>query len=446
MADQDLSQLTHVEAEKTVLGSILMDNQSIYQCGDIQVEDFFLTSHRQLFAGMKLLVEQNLPVDVITLSNHLQNTGQLKVIGDVTYIASLIDGVVGGSIHHVVKIVKDLALRRRHVQLCNAAISQAFDLSDTTENCIAVTSDRIMTLAGKSQHNRSYRMSEYSEGVYADIERLSEVDPTKNIGLPTGIKRLDDFTTGIRPGELWILGSWTGSGKTALLAQMVAACAGVGRPALWFTQEMSRRAVLLRLIPALTNGTITARKVRRPYDMSRSELELFRQTKSVIDKWPLYVNDATSLDITHLVAHARMMIQQHHVELVAVDYLQLLRAEAPNRYERVTKISEALRELSKKTNVPVVVVSQLSRPEDKKIRPPRPFDLKESGNVENDAHVIILPYRPQDKEGHFTKEDVIIIGKQREGPTGSVPVEFSTSTLTFDPRDDGRTNEQEGMF
>jgi replicative DNA helicase len=173
-------------------------------------------------------------------------------------------------------------------------------------------------------------------------------------------------------------------------------------------------------------------------------MKVFRETQAVIDTWPLWVNDATSLDIGQLAAHAQMMIRREKIKLIAVDYLQLLKAEAQTRYDRVTKVSESLRELAKYTGVPVIVVSQLSRPEDKKIRPPRPFDLKEAGSIENDAHVIIMPYRPQDRDGHFTGEDLIIVGKQREGPTGSVKVRFSTNTLTFDPR--GEDEEIGEMF
>jgi replicative DNA helicase len=438
----DLSKLTNLDSERSILGTILVNPESIFQCGDLRNEYFFLDPHQIIFDRMRTMSVMGTVIEPISVCDRLRADNQLVKIGDAPYIASLIDWASANIDYHLRSVI-DSYVRRSHVNLCNSAIQQAFDLSETTESCISFTHDQLLRIAGSGNH-KSALFKDFSFDVYSEIKRLSATSPYESIGLTTGIPSLDRATTGIRAGEFWVLGSWTGSGKTALLTQIVAANARNEVPLLWFTQEMTKRQVMLRIIPGLTAGRIRAKDLRNPRNMSASELALFAETQQVVDKWPLWVNDTTTLDVANLSAHARMMIQQHGIKLVAVDYLQLLKADAPNRYERFTKVSETLRELSKSTGVPVIVVSQLSRPEDKKLRPPRPFDLKECGNIENDAHVIIMPYRPQDRDGHYTLEDVISVGKQREGPTGTVKVQFSTTTLTFDPR--GEDEELGGMF
>lgn len=436
----DLSKLADVNAERAILGAVLLDNQALYHCAALGREDFSVPANQKIYTAMATLARSGKPIDPISVFDQLRSSNASV---DLEYVADLIDGVCISDISHTVRIVSQFGLRRRYVSVCKTSAELAFDLSESADDCISITHDRLLKLVGDGKH-KSHILKDYSFDVYADIERLSNTSPYESIGLPTGIKRLDNATTGLRPGEYWVLGSWTGSGKTACVTQVIVENAKKDIPVLWFTQEMTKRQVMLRMIPGLTEGVVRAKDLRNPRNMSAAQMKVFRETQAVIDTWPLWVNDATSLDIGQLVAHAQMMIRREKIKLIAVDYLQLLKAEAQTRYDRVTKVSESLRELAKYTGVPVIVVSQLSRPEDKKIRPPRPFDLKEAGSIENDAHVIIMPYRPQDRDGHFTGEDLIIVGKQREGPTGSVKVRFSTNTLTFDPR--GEDEEIGEMF
>jgi replicative DNA helicase len=257
------------------------------------------------------------------------------------------------------------------------------------------------------------------------------------------------MTTGLRPGELWILASWTGEGKTVLATQIIVENVKRNIPVLWFTHEMNRRQVLLRMIPQITDGVVKGRHLRDPRNMTPGHMAAFESTQAVIDTWPLWVNDAASMDIGHLFAHAMAMVKQHKIRLIAVDYLQLVKGRGDSRYDKVSDVSNTLRELAKNSGVPILAVSQMARPENRDKRQPRIFDLKESGSIEQDAHVIIMPYRPQDKDGHYSGEDLIVIGKQREGPTGVVQVRFDSLTLTFQPRgkeDYERHGEESSMF
>ena len=160
----------------------------------------------------------------------------------------------------------------------------------------------------------------------------------------------------------------------------------------------------------------------------------FDRAQKTMDDWPLWVNDASSQDIMGLYSHALMMVKRHGIKLIVVDYLQLVKGRGERNYERVSDVSNQLRELAKNSGVPVLVVSQLSRAENREKRTPRIFDLKESGSIENDSHVILLPYRPQEKDGRYSGEDLLIVGKMREGQTGVVQARFDSLTLTFQPR------------
>ena len=441
--DFDLSQLTDLSAEKSILGAILIDNNALYQTFSMEPDDFFVASHRNIFISMRDLAMSGAKIDAFMIANYLRSSDP-PVNVSVDVIASLIDGVFEARVENLVKIVHSLGLRRRFVLNCKRCADMAFDLSERTEDCIAVAHDRMLELAGDGTR-KSYSIKEFSFDVYAKIRKTANTSPDLTIGLTTGIDRLDRVTTGLRPGEYWVMGSWTGSGKTALLTQTIQANASREIPVLWFTQEMTRQQVLLRLIPKLSDGVVRARDLRDPRNMTGAQLKVFDDTQAIIDRWPLFINDATSLDIVHLVAHAQMMVRREKIQLIGVDYLQLLNAQgADSRKERATAVSCGLRELAKSTGVPVLVVSQLSRPEDKKVRPPRLFDLKESGDIENDAHVVIMPFREKNRENKYTGDDLIQIEKQREGPTGSVKVQFDTSTLTFSPR--GEEEEMGEMF
>jgi len=439
----DLSKLADIAAEKSILGAILIDNNVLYQTYSMEPDDFFVASHRNIFIAMRDLAMSGAKIDAFMVANYLRSSDP-PVNVSIEVIAGMIDGVVDGKIENLVKIVHALGLRRRFVLTCKKSAEMAFDLSERTEDCISVAHDRMLQLAGDGTH-KSYSLREYSFDVYENIRKIANTAPDVTIGLTTGVERLDRVTTGLRRGEYWVLGSWTGSGKTALLTQTIQANASKGIPVLWFTQEMTKRQVMLRLIPQLSQGVVRAKDLRDPRNMTGAQLKVFDDTQAIIDTWPLFVNDATSLEIVHLVAHAQMMVRREKIELIGVDYLQLLKAQgAETRKDKATAVSAGLRELAKSTGVPVIAVSQLSRPEDKKFRPPRLFDLKESGDIENDAHVVIMPYREKNRENKFTGNDLIQLEKQREGPTGSVKVQFSTSTLTFEPR--GEDEEMGEMF
>lgn len=431
-------------AEKAILGAVLLNSDSFFQCATLKAEDFHLSSHRAVFRAMGDLIRSGSSVDLVTLANKLGS--ELPKIGDAAYLSSLLDGVPDRpSIENYVQIVSESSRRRRLMAIAETIKIQCEDGSETTADCISLATDRVLELAGTTSQ-KSRRISDYSADMFHRVSKIANT-PLSDlpIGLPTGIKAIDNRTTGLRPGEFWIVASYTGEGKSIFAVQIIVENVRRNVPVLLFTPEMKRTQVLARIVPQLTDGFVKGRHLRDPRHMTASQLARFEQTQQIMDQWPLWVNDSSSVESGMLYAHAMAMVRQHKVRLVVVDYLQLVKGRGDSRYDRVSEVSNSLRELAKNADVPILAVSQIARPENREKRTPRIFDLKESGSIEQDAHVILLPYRPQEKDGRYTGEDVIIIGKQREGPTGSIPVRFDSLTLTFQPRGD-ETDAYDGMF
>lgn len=411
----------------------MIENELLYQVGELKPEDFSTEYHREMYRALWAVISQGGTADAVTLSQYLVQQGKPKV-GD--YIVVFDDGI--NPVRNIEPHVKEIARtsrRRSIIRALEGAVAQAYDMSESNEDVISVTHDKLLNLASASMVNQSFHVKDFSFQVYEGLRRLAERDTSASLGLTTAVTEVDDLTTGFRPGELAVIGAYTGEGKTAYLEQILAANCYRGVPALMFSQEMSKEQVLIRMIPYLTGGRVTARKLRDPRLMNMAQKVDVENTQSVIDGWPLWVNDASRFDVNEMVAHSHAMIRRYGIRLIGVDYLQLLKASGKDKREQVGNASEALRSLAKSQKVAVVALSQLGRPGDKVKRPPTMFDLKESGEIEEDAHLVLLLYRPVEKDkGTFTRKDFIIVGKQREGPTGSVKVRFNSDMLIFEAR------------
>jgi len=304
----------------------------------------------------------------------------------------------------------------------------------------------VLDLAGDN-FRKSQHVSEYASDLVIRIRKEHDTPKSDQpIGLPTGVTKLDNMTTGLRPGELWIVASFTGEGKTVLATQIVMANCPLGTAALWWTPEMTKQQVMGRMVPKITDGQVKMRHLRDPRGMTAAQFAGFETAIKVIENWPLWIDDSSSVEAAHIYAHSMAMVKQHAIKLIVVDYLQLVRGKGEKRYEQVSNVSSTLRTLAKDSGVPVLAVSQLARPENREKRMPRIFDLKESGSIEQDAHVILMPYRPQDKDGHYSGDDLIVMGKQREGATGSAKVRFDSLTMTFEKRGKEDYEEQEDLY
>lgn len=423
---------TNVEAERSVLGAILLDNQAYLEASErLKSDDFSLDSHRQIYSCMTSLLESNRPVDMVTLPEELDQKKHLESIGGYPYISSLLDGVPDRpSIIHYVDIVVDKAMQRRLVHLCNSTLARLYEQRETAIPIMSDIEDSISRIAGKPTQ-QAKPLRDVLRRVLDDmaIERKRE---RQYIGIPTGIEDLDKLLGGIRDSELWIAGGMTGRGKTSFGVQFAMNAVFEGFPTVDFSLEMKDWQVGRRILAAHTPAeAFGARDAKLLGDAKWHQVIEGAAQLSVL---PLFIDETSALSMRDLRSRIRLYKKKFGIRLVIVDYLRLLMANGKDTRERVTNIALGLAQIAKDENICLLALSQLSRPDDIN-RVPAMTDLKESGDLEASAHVVLLIYRPFDKEkGQFNGEDSIIIGKAREGPDSSIPVWYDTRTLQFKPR------------
>jgi replicative DNA helicase len=421
----------NADAERSILGAILLESKAYDEAAatGLTSADLALDSHRRIYAAMQYVAESGRPIDTVTLPAELDGRRELDGVGGYAYIADLMTGVPDRpSIKHYIRIVKEKAALRKLIHACNSTIGSIGD-GCPSQTAIEELGERILQVQTGSDAAPAQRVIAFSDQVYSEWEQLVESHGDL-IGLPTSLESLDVATTGIRKGELWVIGGRTGDGKTALALQIAAANCRNGVPIGFFSIEMAKGDLLQRLWSH--EGRIPFQRIRYPRNLDSDTRRRVQRAMCDVGKWPLFVVEDSSLSIQKLVAKARLLIRQEKIELIIVDYMQLVSAQAREEKERLTKVSNALRSLAKDTGVPVLAISQLSRPKDgnQNFRPNK-FHLKESGTMENDSHVIILTYRPVDQVGDPTGEDELIIAKQRHGPVSNERAFFDSKTLTF---------------
>lgn len=418
------------EAERSILGGILLEDKAYEEAAalGLTASEFSLDAHRRIYVRMVELADSSRPIDTITLIEELERHKELQAIGDAGYVSSLMDGVPDRpSLRHYIKIVREKSAQRKVIHACHASIGAISDGS-SSQQCIADLNERLLQIQTGSDDAPAERVLKFSDAVYTDWERLA--DGTDNLGLTTGIDSVDVVTTGIRPGETWAIGGRTGDGKTSLALQIAAANCRRDVSVGYFSIEMSKGELLQRLWSH--EGKIPFSYIRDPRYASTTIRSQVRRAMATVGCWPLFVAEDGLLSLQKLVAKARLLIRQEKLGLLVVDHVQLVSAVAPNERERITKISGQIRALAKDTGVPVLALSQLSRPKDKNPNErPNKFSMKESGSLENDANTILLIYRPADDFGRPSGEDEILIAKQRHGPVSNEKVFFESKTMTF---------------
>ncbi len=423
----------NVNAERSILGAIILEPKAYDEAAasGLVAGDFSVDSNRYVYSAIVALADNTRPVDLITLSEELDRRKQLEAIGDVGYLSGLIDGVPDRpSIKHYIKIVKEKSSQRKLIRCLTSESSAVYANERTAQEVIENVSDQFLQIQTGSDDSPARRVVSFSDEVYNEWESLANGSGDA-IGLTTGLDCLDLVTTGIRKGELWLVGGRTGDGKTSLALQIARANCRADVPVAIVSLEMSRGSLLQRLWSQ--EGRVPFQQIRHPRRLDCDTRDQIKRAMCAVGQWPLFVIDDGSLTLQKLIAKARLLIRREKLALLIVDYLQLVSAPGKDERERLTKISAALRALAKDSGIPVIALSQLSRPKDGNPNTrPNKFSLKESGSLENDSHVIVLTYRPVDSDGVPTGKDELIIAKQREGPTSNERVQFNSDFLTFD--------------
>lgn len=426
------------EAERSILGAILLDNRAFNEAAEcLKPEDFSLDSHRRIYARMMDLTESARPVDLVLLVEELDRHRELEAVGDHAYVSSLLNGLPDRpSITHYVRIVKEKAQLRGLISAAQVTIARALDSERATEIAGGLL-QTILDVEAQAQTNHALTGRDFMPEVLRELELQAHSGGL--VGLPTGLDPLDVVTGGLRKGELIVIGALPGSGKTALACQMIAENAQSGNPVGVFSLEMSRWDLGKRFLSTVTS--VTASKIRHPGHIKKEEWSVLATGAAEIAEWPVWFDDSGTISIPELLARARLFITRMKAKLIVVDYLQLVRADARDIRERVGKVADALRQLAKAERIPVVLLSQLRRPQNVNDAPTI-IDLKESGDIEAHAHVVLLLHVPTAEDGKPIGEDTIIVAKNRNGAKGPVSVIFSPQKLRFYPR----TVERDGAF
>lgn len=424
--------MADLQSEKSLLGAILWYPTAVVEAMPlVRPEDFSLDSHRKISATMFEMAEAGEPIDYVTLGKRLELRGWLTGIGGYAYLSDLAGEKPLRNVASYASAVVAEASRSALRGICASAEAILGDASTTTDRAIELILDGVHKLEANRNKRRARSIGEYAIAAYDELKRISK-ESGALAGYTTGIFELDQITTGIRPGEIWIVGALPGRGKSAFAIQMAMANAKAGIPTLMFSLEMTGVQNSIRMFSPLSN--VRAIRLRDPRSIEESQWLAVSQSVEELMSYPLSVDESSSLTVRELTARARLEIREKKIRLVIVDYLRLVEGPGKELRERVGNVANHLRQLAKEENVAVVALSQLARPRDRNLNSrPTMLEIKESGDVEAHAHTVILIYQPVQND-EFTHEDELIIGKQRNGPLGIVPVLFDERTLTFKPR------------
>jgi replicative DNA helicase len=426
-----------VEAEQSLLGALLIDNQAFDRVADIVgADDFYRDDHRRIWRHISRLVEASRPADVVTVSESIEASEDKDKTGGVAYLAALAQNTPSAlNVRRYAELVRERAVQRRLAQVATEIAETALaptgkdvgQLLDEAESKIFQIAE-----SGARKDQGLIGISPVLAKVFERIDHLhSQDNPSDITGVPSGFVDVDRMTAGLQPGDLIIVAGRPSMGKTAFalnIAEHVALHPSVGLPVAIFSMEMSASQLAMRMLSSMAKVDQTRLRTGR---LSDEEWSRLTDEIAKLNEARIHVDETAALNALELRARARRMKREYgKLGLVVVDYLQLMSASAQgeNRATEISEISRSLKALAKELDVPVVALSQLSRAvEQRNDRRPLMSDLRESGAIEQDADVILFIYREEvyspDKEDAKGKADVII-GKQRNGPIGTVPLTF----------------------
>jgi replicative DNA helicase len=426
----------NMEAEQTILGGVLMNNDALNQIMDVlSPDDFYREAHAILFEGMVGLYNRGDPIDVITLSQFLGEKSSLEKVGGNSYLGSLVRAVsTSAGITYHAQIVKDLSVRRKLIGQCSTISESCFQDWERIEDLLELAEQSIFDIAEEQIKEGFQSLEEVIKGSFKKLESVAEFEGFVT-GMPTGFTDFDRYTAGLQPADLIIIAGRPSMGKTALALNIgYHAAQKTKRAVAIFSLEMSKQQLGMRMLGF--DASIDATKLRTGF-LRDKEWEQLTEAANRLSELPLFIDDSSGISVLEMKAKCRRLKKKHDLALVIVDYLQLLqgRRSAESRQLEISEISRSLKALAKDLNVPVVALSQLNRKvEDRPNKRPQLADLRESGAIEQDADVIAFIYRdelyhPQSDENRNLAE--IILAKQRNGPTGFFKLTFQKELTRF---------------
>ncbi|MEX0615507.1 MAG: replicative DNA helicase [Methylophaga sp.] len=431
-----------VEAEQSVLGGLMLDNNAWEQVADVLVEkDFYRRDHQLIFNAIEQLMEKAQPVDVVTLAEYHDQRGELDKVGELAYLGTLARNTPSAAnIAAYANIVRERSILRQLIQIGNNIANMAFtpegrnseEMLDTAERHVFEIAEK-----GAKRGGGFIQVKEVLSSVVDRIDQLFEQD-SGITGLPTGFIDFDEQTSGMQPADLIIVAGRPSMGKTTFAMNIAENAAIQAKaPVAIFSMEMPADSLAMRMLSSL--GRIDQHRLRTG-KLNDEDWPRLTSAIQLLNDAPLFIDDTGGLSPTELRARARRLKREHGLSLIIVDYLQLMQGsnngrQAENRATEISEISRSLKALAKELNVPVIALSQLNRSlEQRPNKRPVMSDLRESGAIEQDADIIVFIYRDEvyNEDSAEKGKAEIIISKQRNGPIGTVALTFQGKYTRFD--------------
>jgi replicative DNA helicase len=422
---------------------MLMDRDAVDRVNEV-VDDtmFFREGNRRIYRAMVALAERGDVIDPLTLSEELSRRGELQASGGKEYIASIVDAVpTAANVEYHAKIVREKALRRRLIEVSTAIVSEAFESSAPAGELLDAAEHKIFEVNRARGTEGFTRIKELLWPTMENIERLQRGGESIT-GVPSGFKDLDDLTAGFQQSDLVIVAARPSMGKTAFVLNIAQnAALDKNIPVAFFSLEMSKDSLVQRLLTS--EGRVDAQRLRKG-KLHDDEFARLGRAAGMLSHAPIWIDDTPGISLLEMRSKARRLKTDNDIGMIVVDYLQLMTGPTnqESRQQEISYISRSLKSLARELKVPVVALSQLSRAPEQRTgenKRPQHSDLRESGAIEQDADLVMFIYRqemydgPVDKDGNSLEGRAeIIVGKQRNGPTGFVNLYFNKTYTRFD--------------
>lgn len=437
--NQNLIQPNSMDAERSVLGSMLLESNALEQMLEqLRAEDFYSNAHQRIFESMARVRLLGNAVDLITLAEDLQRHGQLEAVGGTVYLTELMEFVpTAANVGYYAKIVEEKSVQRSLIRAGRDMIQDGMDTEKDVEEALNAAEKRIYDISMRKTDDSLAPLSEIVPNAIAEIgdliARHGEIT-----GVPTGFRDLDRVTNGLQKSDLIIIAARPAMGKSSF-AMNIAQYAAVhaGRSVVYFSLEMSKEQLVMRML--CTEARVESQKIKEG-TLTDEEMEALLGVTDVLQKGKLYIDDSGGSNVATIRSKCRRLQAQHGLDMIIVDYMQLMNGTGnsaarknDNRQQEVADMTRAMKLLARELDVPILLLSQLNRgPEQRADHTPMIADLRESGSIEQDADMVILLYRPQVYDETLDNTSQVIIAKHRHGPTGTVELAWQGQFTKFE--------------
>lgn len=429
-----------LDLEEAVLGALLLEKEAVNDVIDIlQPESFYKDSHQKIYGAIKELFGEGSPIDLLTVTDKLKKTAELDLVGGPFYISQLTNRVASAAnIEFHARIIAQKHILRELIRISSSTITKAFDDSTDVFDLLDEAENNLFQVAENNIRKTGDNMGSLVRQALKNIEEIGQRGEGIS-GVPTGFKDLDEMTSGLQPSDMIILAARPAMGKTSFALTLARNTASFGKGVAVFSLEMSSVQLVTRLISSETG--LSSEKLRKG-QLANHEWEQLTSKVDELTKAPVFIDDTPAISIFELRAKCRRLKSKEDIQLIVIDYLQLMTAggKGGNREQEISTISRSLKGLAKELSVPIIALSQLSRQVESRTGHKRPMlsDLRESGAIEQDADIVMFLYRPsyygftEDEEGNSVEGITeLIIAKHRNGKVDTVKLKFIDHLAKF---------------